>query len=79
MSNKLVLWVGGALAALLITVVIVVIVLVSTLNAQAEHQAYRDCMARHGYAADAPASVTTQDELDAFSEGITAAAEACLR
>lgn len=79
MSNKLLLWIGGALAVLLIAVVIVVIVLINTLNAQAEDQAYKDCMSRHGYPFDAPADVETEEELDAYSEGIAAAAEECIR
>jgi len=77
MANKLVLWVGGVVSVLLIAVVVVVLVLINTLNAQAEEQAYHECMARHGVAFDAPvpAGVSEDDYLDA----LIAAGDACIK
>lgn len=61
----------GVIACMLLALTVAVVVLVGTLNRQAEHQAYLDCMARAGYAADDPELVNT--DLDA----VTDAAERC--
>ncbi|MDR7113869.1 hypothetical protein J2X03_003771 [Microbacterium trichothecenolyticum] len=79
MTNKLVLWVGGVLAVLLVATIVLVIVLINTVSAQAEDQRYQDCMARHGYAVDEPPpAVNTDDELDTYLEQISGAAEECM-
>ncbi|MFE5408761.1 hypothetical protein [Microbacterium sp. NPDC056569] len=79
-KNKLVLVVGGVLAALLIATIISVMVLINAIRAQDEEARYRDCMARQGYAADEPpAAVTTDEELDLYLDQITDAAELCAR
>lgn len=79
-TNKVVLWVGGLLAALLVATIVVGLILVSTIRQQAAESEYRDCMARQGYAADEPPpAVTTDDELDDYLDQITDAAEFCSR
>ena len=79
MTNKVVLWVGGVVAVLLVAAIVVGVVLVNTIRAEADEQQYRDCMARHGFAFDeAPPAVTTDGELDQYASAISAAAEDCL-
>lgn len=77
MSNRLVLIVGGIIAALLVAVVIVGIVLVNTIQADVSNRTFQDCMARQGYPADAPPPVT--DDSEAYIDGLVAAAETCDR
>jgi hypothetical protein len=69
----------GIVSALLIAVIVVGVVLINTLNAQAENQQYRDCMARQGYAADEQPAGMTRDKFDAYLEDMMAAAERCGR
>jgi hypothetical protein len=74
MSKRLVLWVAGVLAVLLVAVVVVGVVLINTMNAQAERQAWNDCLARYGYAVDEPAPPGADDD---YLEGLSDAAAAC--
>ena len=74
MGNRVVIWVGGVIAALLVVLVIVGVVIVNTINAQAEEQAVKDCMARAGYAMDQPDS---RLGTDGYLEGVNAALESC--
>lgn len=77
-QTRIIVIVGSAVAALLIAAIIVGAVILNTLRQQAENDAYQDCMARHGYASDAPPPAATDDQ-DEFLEGIAAAAEACYK
>jgi branched-subunit amino acid permease len=77
MSNKLVLWVGGVLAALLIVVVVVVIVLINSITTEAENERYVECMAAQGYERGEQPQGVTDDNLDAYVEGMVEAAELC--
>lgn len=76
-QTRIIVIVGSAVAALLIAAIIVGAVILNTLRQQAENDAYQDCMARHGFAADAPPPAVGEDDQDAFLEAITAAAEEC--
>lgn len=78
MSNKVVIIVGSVVAAALVAVAIVVVILISTINAQAEEARYKACMSAAGYAGDAP-GMATDDELDAYIDGIVDTAEFCSR
>jgi hypothetical protein len=80
MTNRVVLWVGGIVAALLVAVIVVVAVLINTIQSEAENQRYRDCMASQGHAADQPVSgVTTEEDLDAYIGDLVDAGEFCSR
>jgi hypothetical protein len=72
-----VLWVGGVLAALLIVVVVVVIMLINTINTEAENQRYVECMATHGYERGEQPQGVTDENLDAYLDGMVEAAEFC--
>lgn len=80
MTNKVVLWVGGVVAVLLVAVLVVVLLLVNTINAQAEDQRYSECMASQGFVrGEQPPPVSTDDELDAYLDDAVDAAEFCSR
>lgn len=77
-QTRIIVIVGAAVAALLVAAIIVGVVILNTLRAQAENDAYQACMARHGFAADAPPpAVDNEDEADVYLDGIVAAAEEC--
>ncbi|KKX96684.1 hypothetical protein AAY78_15305 [Microbacterium sp. Ag1] len=71
--------VGSAVAALLVATIIIGVVILNTLRAQAENEAYQECMARYGFSADAPPPVVGEDSQDEHLNAITTAAEACLQ
>lgn len=75
-QKRLILIVGGALAALLVAILVVVLMVFNQMRADAENRAYQQCMARYGYAADEGA-VVPPDEQDAYIDSLVAAAEAC--
>lgn len=79
MTNKVVLWVGGVVAVLLVAAIIVGIVLVNTIRAEAERQAFKDCMARQGYAADELAAPITDEKMYGYIGKMTDAARFCSR
>ncbi|MFE7067478.1 hypothetical protein [Microbacterium sp. NPDC057658] len=78
-QTRIIVIVGSAVAALLIAAIIVGVVILNTLRAQAENEAYQECMARHGYAADAPAPAVADEDQEEYLQDIVAAAEACSR
>lgn len=65
----------GIVAAALVGLTIAVVVLISTLERQARHEAYLDCMARLGYASDDPRVM--QEGLEGL-DGLSRAAAQCL-
>lgn len=76
-QTRIIVIVGSAVAALLVAAIIVGAVILNTLRQQAENDAYQECMARHGYAADAPPPAAGEADQDDFLRDITAAAEEC--
>lgn len=69
-QKRLVLIVGGVLAALLIAVLVTLVVLLNTMNSQADQRAFESCMTQLGYPVDAPPS---------DADGMLDAAGACMR
>lgn len=68
------------LAAVLLAVIVGSLAIVSTLNAQQDQRTYEACMARQGFAFDAPApDVRGDDELDRYISALDAAARQCGR
>jgi hypothetical protein len=78
MTNKVVLWVGGVITALLIAVVVVVLVLVNTLNTQAENDSYQECMASMGFERGA-APEMPKGGIEEYAKSAAEAAEFCSR
>lgn len=77
MKNRTIILAASVVSALLVAVLVAVIVLVSTINKQADDQAFRDCMARYGYAVDEPPSGVTDDNLDAYINDMANSADRC--
>ena len=76
-QKRLVLIVGGALAALLIALLIVGISILNAIRADAEQRNYEACMARFGFEVDAPPPALTDE--DAYINSLVEAAERCGR
>lgn len=80
MTNKVVLWVGGVVAVLLVVTIIVGVVLINTVRAEADSARFRECMAAQGYSSGVQQPEgATDDELDAWLAAGVDAAEFCRR
>jgi hypothetical protein len=72
--------VGSVVAALLVIVAIALFFVLGELRSQADDAAYKDCMARQGFAADeVPPPVSSDDELEEYLGLAVDAAEFCSR
>ena len=74
-QKRLILVVGGALAALLVAILIVGALILARMNADTAQQNYEACMARYGFSADAPPDTGGDDR--AWMDAIAAAGEKC--
>lgn len=76
-QTKVTLIVGSVVAALLVAAIIVGVMILNTMRAEAENDAYQDCMARHGFAADGPPPSVAEGDEDDYLDAIVAAAAEC--
>lgn len=72
-QKRLILVVGGIIAALLAAVLMVGVAIFVSLDAQQREANYQDCMARHGFQHDAPPAEAD----DAYVDALVQAADRC--